>query len=438
MRMKTTTVLGNVFLISFLGTTFSSSSTPPSSLTDTCKALQTATAASGLTCTTNSDCTSVSCNIKPIPNLPTSVTMSFTLKKCRKPVQLVMNINVPLAGYKYSYTFEGAQTIALPNVPTYLSLLIGTPYVHVQIQGVKGGVQLSAGMWLKRLFSTDYTRYSIIKEQFIPLDVSTCPSIATATLPSKYASFHDYSDDYDSDSIGDVLKKWLGKISNLLPSTTKGPSSPTAGGPTKPPVFGAIPTDIYQLMKLNPSFKMCVDKASQDIFGVTFEQLQGVEKGIIPPGFRVPSDSDDGVDEFTGEVVNCALNYALQGSYSLTENPDVSISVLLDQLADEPQIRTCATQVLEKYNIAADAIPSDVGPDETMSIEQGLLQCFYGQTAVEPTSSSSDVTKWIIIGASVGGAVLIAVIVVIVLFAVYMKRRVPSATGVSYRQLASP
>ena len=195
MRMKTTTVLGNVFLISFLGirrlrwdaksfesnfsagTTFSSSSTPPSSLTDTCKALQTATAASGLTCTTNSDCTSVSCNIKPIPNLPTSVTMSFTLKKCRKPVQLVMNINVPLAGYKYSYTFEGAQTIALPNVPTYLSLLIGTPYVHVQIQGVKGGVQLSAGMWLKRLFSTDYTRYSIIKEQFIPLDVSTCPSI---------------------------------------------------------------------------------------------------------------------------------------------------------------------------------------------------------------------------------------------------------------------
>ena len=37
-----------------------------------------------------------------------------------------------------------------------------------------------------------------------------------------------------------------------------------------------------------------------------------------------------------------------------------------------------------------------------------------------------------------GGAVLIAVIVVIVLFAVYMKRRVPSATGVSYRQLASP
>lgn len=111
-----------------------------------------------------------------------------------------------------------------------------------------------------------------------------------------------------------MLKKWLGTISNLLPSTTKGPSSPTAGGPTKPPVFGAIPTDIYQLMTLNPAFKTCVDKASQDIFGVTFKQLEGVQKGIIPPGFRVPSDSDDGVDEFTGEVVNCALNYALQGS----------------------------------------------------------------------------------------------------------------------------
>eukprot|EP00118_Oscarella_pearsei_P028771 m.2890 g.2890 ORF g.2890 m.2890 type:complete len:442 (+) comp8951_c0_seq1:58-1383(+) len=440
--MKNLSLLATLVLL-FFRCNFAASATsppaPPAATTDTCKALQKATAATGLQCSTNQDCTTVTCQLKPLPSLSTSITISFSLKKCQKPLEVFMYINVPIAQYKYSYAFEGSQTIPIPNVPAYLSIFIGTPYAHVQIEAVPGGVNMSAGVWFKQFLSSTYTRYSVIREQFIPLDVSACPSMVTSTLPSKWADFHDYSNDYDSDTIADVVKKWLGLL-HLFPTKRTGvvPSGAATVGPTRGsvPVLGSLPTDINQLMKLSPALKKCVDAASKKIFGVTYAKLQLVQRGIIPKGFKIPADSDDGVDEFTQAAVVCGVNYAVAGSFSQTEMPSESLDDMLEKLADNPKITDCASEVLKTYGIDIDMIPSEDSM-ETLDIERDLLQCFYGPTEADKNDGGVSM-KWIIIGASVGGAILIAVIVIIVLFVVYMKRRVPAASGVSYRQLEMP
>lgn len=104
------------------------------------------------------------------------VYYNVTIHKCHIPVQV--GVDIATTDFQWSRTFEGNQTVPIQvaNLPLAVSF-IGSPYAHVEVNRVAGGIMMSAALWFKDSsghWSTE--KVPIVDRQKIPLDTSDCQS----------------------------------------------------------------------------------------------------------------------------------------------------------------------------------------------------------------------------------------------------------------------